>query len=1459
MAISRALGVVDIQRHTEIWKISIHIHQLRINTNELIDTLLKVFTRSHSWETKWIASVFGKQILNQQTTEWASHYVNYKALKKIINSLQSAYQSNERSLPHTPAAVGTSRTPNADALQANNYPEFLQQQKAAFFFKLERELEKVNAFYLQKEKEFKVRLRTLNDKKRILLGNERKISSASASLITLTEAFQKFQQDLNKLQQFVEINATGFRKILKKWDKRSKSRTKELYLSRQVEIQPFFNRDIIAELADNVDNNLSELRTLIHGLSSTTSSSTPTSPERKLSISELGEPDVMNDIEAELFKSIMKGATSTVQEVLDNIRQRPSDDDKDLLSRVFWRACSEENSSIESLHCLVDTNMVNFKYVDDISDRTCLHESSIVGRLPLMKICVEHNVKVNCSDVYGRRPLHYVCMYGHNEAATYLLSKGADCECFDHDGFSPLIYAITNGNTECVEILLKKGALIEPQNERDHNHIPLSLACQYGHKDIALLLLDKGARIIPDADGLYPLHLTSREGHHELSKILTRYGVFLDTPDNEGWSPIFYAASEGHIECVDVLIQAGCQVNITDESGRSPIYYAAWEGHIECINKLHLAGGRVETVEPRDEPMTDRLEDPVVESNVDPIPSLTLPPPIIPLPIYGHNYLDKKYHIQITLGHPSTKPQRPPVLLYGNSHISSLKLLITPNPGMGMIPLSIILPLGDDREVFSFQADSLENFSLDFDIFPTFGSKVIGKGVALSHVFDIPNGRGRRNNLVTGGTGGKYICPLLDTHLKVVGELSFEFAIVKPFQGVRLEIGGQVETYWKSLPEQPLNVSGNIPSFITASSLSGEYIQIVVQVTRDMIAVVYPEWMLPVNGFDLSVSDVTYKQFESINRDHEEKFDFSNAASSAELQKMIHQAYLSLEEVLAKLPPSIGVNLEIKYPTVYEMSRYWFSDVPDINSYVDTILQTVYDHVQNQIASNTPGVSNNKSTNRSVTFSSFNPAICTVLNWKQPNYAVFFNSFCGFENENFNRGKKRKERDGNINEDATYEEIERDKRCTSIKEAVKFAKINNLLGVICEATLLVRVPSLITSIKQAGLILTTFGTANNDSRNIRIQERYGVDAVTLLLSVARLNNLMPKHEFLTPKAIANRIKAKGLQKLKWYCQMCEKQCRDENGYQCHIRSESHLRQMDLLKENPTMYIQGYSKQFHDDFVKLLSRRWGTKRVFANLVYQEYISDRNHIHMNGTIWVSLTEYVKYLGKEGICNVDETPKGWYISWVDNSPKALARQAFKYLIQEQIERARGEAKESVLDDTKFTELKRDNEEDKIKLNISLAKSETPISTSATSPTSSATASTTNASAASTTHTSISFNKPISQKVSLNETERKKRSENLNGNGNGNKPNFRRKDEQKSRDYKDRDNRRDYRERDRIDREKERDYREKERDYREKDRDYKEKDRDYREKDRKHRERGRDRSYDRSHDRESKRLRRD
>ena len=142
---------------------------------------------------------------------------------------------------------------------------------------------------------------------------------------------------------------------------------------------------------------------------------------------------------------------------------------------------------------------------------------------------------------------------------------------------------------------------------------------------------------------------------------------------------------------------------------------------------------------------------------------------------------------------------------------------------------------------------------------------------------------------------------------------------------------------------------------------------------------------------------------------------------------------------------------------------------------------------------------------------------------------------------------------------------------------------------------------------------------------------------------------MGKNDFLTPKAIANRIKAKGLQKLRWYCQLCRKQCRDENGFKCHQMSESHRRQFELFGHNPDRFVDGFSEEFEQLFLDHMRRSHPYSRVSANIVYNEFISDRHHIHMNSTKWLTLTEFVKYLGRTGKCKVDETPKGWFIRLV------------------------------------------------------------------------------------------------------------------------------------------------------------------------------------------------------------------
>lgn len=71
--------------------------------------------------------------------------------------------------------------------------------------------------------------------------------------------------------------------------------------------------------------------------------------------------------------------------------------------------------------------------------------------------------------------------------------------------------------------------------------------------------------------------------------------------------------------------------------------------------------------------------------------------------------------------------------------------------------------------------------------------------------------------------------------------------------------------------------------------------------------------------------------------------------------------------------------------------------------------------------------------------------------------------------------------------------------------------------------------------------------------------------------------------------IANRIKSKGLQKLRWYCQLCQKQCRDENGFKCHQMSEGHRRQMEVFGQNPDRVVEGYSEEFEASFLDHLRR------------------------------------------------------------------------------------------------------------------------------------------------------------------------------------------------------------------------------------------------------------------------------
>ncbi|KAK3499368.1 domain of Kin17 curved DNA-binding protein-domain-containing protein [Neurospora hispaniola] len=152
---------------------------------------------------------------------------------------------------------------------------------------------------------------------------------------------------------------------------------------------------------------------------------------------------------------------------------------------------------------------------------------------------------------------------------------------------------------------------------------------------------------------------------------------------------------------------------------------------------------------------------------------------------------------------------------------------------------------------------------------------------------------------------------------------------------------------------------------------------------------------------------------------------------------------------------------------------------------------------------------------------------------------------------------------------------------------------------------------------------------------------------------------MPKAEVGSAKYLANKMKSRGLNRLRWYCQLCEKSCRDENGYKMHCQSPSHTAKALEAGANFKGVQDTFSEQFLKDFISQLKTSHGEKEIHINKFYQEVIARKDHVHLNATKWHSLTEFAKFLGREGVCRVEEKEgEGLFVAWIDDSPEAMER---------------------------------------------------------------------------------------------------------------------------------------------------------------------------------------------------------
>ncbi|KAI9794819.1 MAG: phosphate system positive regulatory protein pho81 [Peltula sp. TS41687] len=1035
---------------------------------------------------------FGKHLQKRQLDipEYAASFVNYKALKKLIKKLSA-----------TPILHAQNEL---NGVEGRNVPQTaLQANKATFFFRLERELEKVNAFYLQKEAELRLRLKTLMDKKKRMQTHAHTPSKLSASFMALEEGFQQFGNDLNKLQQFVEVNATAFSKILKKWDKTSKSRTKELYLSRAVDVQPCFNREVISELSDQATTSLLELGAWAEG-------------EKVLLDGGTGSDYVLvgqhtiteeDDIDSRLLEALNSGNIASSQEWITRLSGLPNA--KDHITRIFLSAIAE--ASEDALSILLQTDLVDFQAEDEINERNCLHEAAIFGRLLMLTTGLSKGVDAARPDVYGRIALHYACVHGRIDMVeTLIAANPVTIDAIDHDRFTPLIHAIVHGQLDCVQKLLTYPVRFNPSSDSDH--IPLNLACQHGHVDIVRLLLEKEAQVLPDAEGLFPQHLVARSGKTpQLLLLLRQFGANLDEIDKlNQWTPLFHAASEGHVDCLRVLLKNGARVDILDEKGLSAKYHAAWEGHLKCVKLLGPVGAvpSITNTTASSQHSQDNLKETMIAAEADGIPDLSLPPPFIPLRRYGHNFLDSKTFVQITLGEGASDA----IVFYDGSKYPAARLTVSSKIS-DLIPRNILLPVQEDNRTISFQIENLDAFTIDFEIFPTFGTKMIAKTVALSDIFS------SRNN-----SSGQCCLPLFDPRLRAIGQIKFCFQVIKPFRGTSLEIT-DFATYWKATAQ----IDSPPTAPITDSSLSSEYVRLYVQLTSDSVPVLHAKRCLEHEGIEIPITQLTSPQTYTIAEPRHKvlrpfgpAFTFP-ARNIADASVLLADSLLEVCDALQRFPSGFNVELHILYPQGLTRPTQGLASSIDLNEFADTILEMLFEHARD-MRKNKPDFV------QSIIFSSYSPDVCAALTWKQPNYPIFLCNDLGWQmkteeelieamieergGNEWRGGDDEGEGEGegeDMDEDDDDDEGDEQVKSLSIKEAVKIAQNNNFMGLICSSRLLDMAPALVDSIRAAGLVLVadTMGSRSIPSfEKVKVSVPPGIDGVLHKNGVMRFGPMM---------------------------------------------------------------------------------------------------------------------------------------------------------------------------------------------------------------------------------------------------------------------------------------------------------------------------------------------------------------
>ncbi|XP_018822225.1 SPX domain-containing protein 1-like [Juglans microcarpa x Juglans regia] len=184
-------------------------------------------------------------LIEETLPEWRDKFLSYKDLKK---QLKLIYPKDDDTHKMPDKRPRLDSDPNVDASYC---PPELSKEVDDFVRLLEDEIDKFNGFFVDKEEEYVIRWKELQD--RIA-----KAKDSNEELMQVGREVVDLHGEMVLLENYSALNYTGLVKILKKYEKRSGALIRLPFIQRVMQ-QPFFTTDVLNKLVKECESMLDQI------------------------------------------------------------------------------------------------------------------------------------------------------------------------------------------------------------------------------------------------------------------------------------------------------------------------------------------------------------------------------------------------------------------------------------------------------------------------------------------------------------------------------------------------------------------------------------------------------------------------------------------------------------------------------------------------------------------------------------------------------------------------------------------------------------------------------------------------------------------------------------------------------------------------------------------------------------------------------------------------------------------------------------------------------------------------------------------------------------------------------------------------------------------------------------------------------------------------------------------------